>query len=264
MVVVAMHALAVVAFFHPNPVGIAGAILLHYITLHFGTILCYHRMVSHRMFRPSGFFGHVLLTSAALAIEDGPITWARTHRLHHRYSDTENDPHSPTRGFFWAHVGWVFVRGVISGDHRNYTPDLERNPVMRFYERRHVWINFAFFGVVSAVLALFLTGGELLAALLWIFPVRIVTVWHSTWLVNSVTHVWGSQPTPTGDTSRNNRLVSLLTFGEGLHNNHHAQPWNPNFGALTRQIDTSYVVLRCMAALRLLRIRMRPTSVETA
>lgn len=261
LVVVVMHALAVVAFFHPSPAGIAGAILLHYLTLHFGMILCYHRMVSHQMFRPSGAFGHALLLSAAVALEAGPITWARTHRLHHRYSDTERDPHSPSRGFFWSHMGWVFMRGIVLGDHRGHTSDLDRSPVMRFYERWHLPLNVAFFAVVCAVLAPWLRG-DLVAALLWLFPVRLVTVWHSTWLVNSLAHVAGSQPNATGDSSRNNRLVNLLTFGEGLHNNHHAQPWNPDFGAPTRQFDASYLVLRGLSFIGLLRLRPRSASVE--
>ena len=256
-VVGAMHVLAGVALFFPSTVGIVGGLILYYVTLQLGMIICYHRMVSHRMFRATPVLEHALLMSATLGIEDGPLTWALTHRLHHRYADTDGDPHSPRRGFFWAHIGWVFRRGVIGEEKRHYTTDLEKNPVMRFYERWHVALNFGFFALVCAGMALFLTGPEMLTALLWMFPLRTIAVWHSTWLVNSATHVWGKQVTPVGDDSRNNRLVSLLTFGEGLHNNHHAQPTNPNFGAITRQVDMSYVTMCVFAALGLLRFRGR-------
>jgi stearoyl-CoA desaturase (delta-9 desaturase) len=256
-VVAATHVLAGVALFFPNTVGIVGGLILYYVTLQLGMIICYHRMVSHRMFKAHPILEHALLMSATLGIEDGPLTWGLTHRLHHRFADTDRDPHSPRKGFFWAHIGWVFRRGVVGDEKRHYTIDLEKNPVMRFYERWHVALNFGFFGLVCAALAPFLTATEMLAALLWMFPLRIVVVWHSTWLVNSATHVWGTQPTPVGDDSRNNRVVTLVTFGEGLHNNHHAQPTNPNFGALTRQLDMSYVTMRVMAALGLLRFRGR-------
>ena len=251
------HMLAAVALFFPTTVGVVGALVLYYVTLQLGMIICYHRMVSHRMFRASPILEHGLLMSAALGIEDGPLTWGLTHRLHHRFADTDRDPHSPKRGFWWSHIGWVFRRGVIGDEKRHYTMDLEKNPTMRFYERWHLALNIGFGLVTIAALTLFLSAADTLAAMLWIFPLRIVVVWHSTWLVNSATHVWGTQPNPVGDDSRNNRLVALLTFGEGWHNNHHAQPTNPNFGGLTRQIDMSYVTMRSLAALGLLRFRGR-------
>ena len=264
LVVAGMHVLAAVALSFPSVVGIVGALILYYITLQFGLIICYHRMVSHRMFRAAPLLQHALLMSATLGIEDGPLTWALTHRLHHRFADTDRDPHSPERGFLWAHIGWVFKRGVIGDENRRLRADLERDPTLRFYERWHVALNVGFFLLTCVGMAPFLGTGDLIMALLWWFPLRIVVVWHSTWLVNSVAHGYGSRPHAFADNSRNNRLVNVLTFGEGLHNNHHAHPSNPNFGWATRQLDVSYVTMRVLAGIGVLRFRGRGMALEGA
>jgi sn-2 palmitoyl-lipid 9-desaturase len=238
---VAMHVgcLAAPFFFTWSAFGLAAVI--YWLTSSVGVCLGYHRYLTHRSFKltkPAEF--GVLLCSVASG-EGSPLMWAATHRLHHQRSDQEGDPHSPLEGKWWSHMAWLFVnhskeqRDIL---YHRYVPDLVDQPVMKFFERTYgLWL--IAFGV-----ALLAIGG--IPALLWGMCVRMVVSYHSTWFVNSATHLWGYRNYDTRDESRNLWWVALLAFGEGWHNNHHAHPSTARAGHRWWEVDMTFWVIRAM------------------
>ncbi len=237
----AMHVGCLVApfFFTWSAFGLAAVI--YWLTSSVGVCLGYHRYLTHRSFKlakPAEF--GVLLCSVGSG-EGSPLMWAATHRLHHQRSDQEGDPHSPLEGKWWSHMAWLFVnhskeqRDIL---YRRYVPDLVDQPVMKFFERTYgLWL--VAFGV-----ALLAIGG--IPALLWGMCVRMVISYHSTWFVNSATHLWGYRNYDTRDESRNLWWVALLAFGEGWHNNHHAHPSTARAGHQWWEIDMTFWVIRAL------------------
>jgi stearoyl-CoA desaturase (delta-9 desaturase) len=203
----------------------------------------YHRYFSHRTYRTGRVRQFLLAFVGVTAVQRGPLWWAGNHRAHHRYSDTERDPHSATRGFWWSHVGWI-----LSANYANtngaLVQDLARYPELRFIDR-HDWIGPWSLGVVC-----FLLGGW--SGLIVGFFLSTVVLWHVTFTINSLAHIWGRRPYATGDTSRNSLTLALLTLGEGWHNNHHHQPTCTRQGFRWYQIDITYYVLRLAGALRII------------
>ncbi len=210
-----------------------------------GVTLCYHRLLTHRSFHVPKWLEYVLTLCGGLALQGGPLKWVSTHRVHHAFSDRPSDPHSPTRGFWWAHMGWLFVWDDQIDDPKQYTQfvrDLVADPVYRFMERYNTW-----FTVLLGVL-LYAWGGW--SFLVWGLFVRTAFVYHATWLVNSAAHLWGYQSYDTNEGSRNNWWVALLSYGEGWHNNHHAYLHSAAHGLRWWEVDITYVVIRLLAALR--------------
>ena len=179
-----------------------------------GTSLGYHRLLTHRSFRTTPWIAGAALAAGAMAVPSRPIDWAARHLEHHAHADREGDPHSPVDGLLHAHVGWMFA--VSPADRHRYCRRLMEDPVVMAIERTSVlWLALGL-----AVPAL-VDGWR---GLLWGGIVRIAIHNHSMFAVNSICHTFGSQPFATGDESRNNRLIAVLAFGEGWHNNHHAFP----------------------------------------
>jgi stearoyl-CoA desaturase (Delta-9 desaturase) len=179
-----------------------------------GTSLGYHRLLTHRSFRTTPWIAGAALAAGAMALPSRPIDWAARHLEHHAHSDREGDPHSPVDGLLHAHVGWIFA--VSPAKRERYCRRLMDDPVVMAIERTAVlWL-----AIGLAVPAL-VDGWR---GLLWGGIVRIAVHNHTMFAVNSICHTFGSQPFATGDESRNNRLIALLAFGEGWHNNHHAFP----------------------------------------
>jgi stearoyl-CoA desaturase (delta-9 desaturase) len=173
---------------------------------------------------------------ATLSLEGGPIFWVATHRVHHQLSDHEGDPHTPTEGGWWAHIGWIMC-GVSLHDETamlaRYAPDLAR-------DKFHVWLSkYHWVPMVVVGLALFAIGGW--SCLMWGIFLRVTLGLHTTWLVNSATHMWGSRRFETRDHSRNSWWVALLTGGEGWHNNHHAHPVSARHGLAWYEFDQNYL-----------------------
>jgi len=164
-----------------------------------------------------------------------------THRLHHAFTETDKDPHSPRAGTYWAHLGWI-LRGT-SQEHapatfQKYAPDLLK-------DRFHVFLSKYYFVPTLIVGVLFwIFGGW--SMVLWAIFLRTVWGWHATWLVNSATHIWGTRRFETRDDSTNNLLIALLTFGEGWHNNHHAQPSSARHGLVWYEIDFNWLTIRLL------------------
>ena len=190
-----------------------------------GITLCYHRLLTHRSFMVPKWLEYVLTVGGLMAMQGGPIKWVATHRVHHAFSDRPQDPHSPTKGFWWAHMGWLFAYDDLIDNPVKYTrfvPELTKDPVHDWLEKYQVAI------IVGFGLILHALGGW--PFVVWGMFVRTAFVYHSTWLVNSASHLWGYQSYQTNEGSRNNWWVAALTFGEGWHNNHHAYPTSAAHG----------------------------------
>lgn len=232
--------------------GLILCLALIWITASFGISMGYHRMLSHRSWRAKPWLRNVLTYLGCLSLEMGPISWSAVHRQHHRESDHEADPHSPLISFLWAHMGWLFYSNpaVDSTEQmRKLVPDLVEERSMRFFERTFIlhWITLA---VVISTIG-YLAGGWQLALSLFVWGslVRTVIVWHDTWFVNSVTHLFGYRNYATPDSSRNLWWVAIVTFGEGWHNNHHAMAGSANFSRRWFEFDPTYWMLALFARL---------------
>ncbi|HEX4492462.1 MAG TPA: acyl-CoA desaturase [Acidimicrobiia bacterium] len=212
----------------------------------------YHRYFSHRSFRTNRVVQFLLAFGGTMAAQKGPLWWAAHHRNHHQFADTDDDAHSPRRGFWWSHVGWILCDKYGESRHDNIR-DFAKYPELRFLDK-HDWIGPWTLGV-----ACYLIGGW--SGLVVGFFASTVLLWHVTFTVNSLAHVFGSRKYDTTDTSRNNVFIALATGGEGWHNNHHRYPFAARQGFRWWQIDTTYYVLRLMAALGLVR-DLRPVPAE--
>jgi stearoyl-CoA desaturase (Delta-9 desaturase) len=228
-----------------------------YLLRMFGVTAGYHRYFSHRAFRTSRAFQLALALLGASAVQKGPLWWAAHHRDHHRYSDGPEDVHSPLeRGFWWSHVGWILARRY-DATRLERVKDLAAYPELRVLDRWHLAVPIALGG------ALFLAGG--LPAFLWGFCVSTVLLWHGTFAINSLAHVFGRRRYETGDGSRNSLVLALLTLGEGWHNNHHFYPSTAHQGFFWWEIDVSFYALRLLSAIGVVRdLRMAPDRVRFA
>ncbi len=199
------------AYFSWSALGVC--FLLHWVTGGLGITLTYHRLLTHRSFAPRPrWLEYVLTAIGCAASEGGPIGWVADHRRHHAFSDQEGDVHSPDRGFGWAHMIWWMTPDITSRHTPEYlkkwAPDLYKDPVHRWLEK-----YFIIFPILSAV-ALYAIGG--MPWLVWGFFVRSIFVLHTTWLVNSATHIWGYRSHETRDHSTNLWWVAPSDLRRGL------------------------------------------------
>ncbi len=241
VVLILFHIGAVAALFMFNWRIFAFTAFLYWVTIGLGISMGYHRLHTHRSYHVPRLLEYFFALCGALTLEGGPIFWVATHRIHHQKSDQPGDPHSPRDGGWWAHVGWILFGDA---NHRNtkllskYAPDLAKH-------RYYVWLNnYHWLPTVVLGLALLAFGG--LPLMLWAVCVRVVVGLHSTWLVNSATHMWGSRRFATRDDSRNSWWVALLTFGEGWHNNHHAHPTSARHGLAWYEFDISWIQIKIL------------------
>jgi fatty-acid desaturase len=228
--------------------GLAVCLLLHWLTGGIGICLTYHRLLTHRSFalRPR-WLEYILTGIGACASEGGPIGWVADHRKHHAHSDEEDDTHTPLRGFLWAHMYWWMKVGEDTEHtpefYQKWCPDLYKDPTHRWLERFHFVFPLMLFGLLYAI------GG--MSWLVWAGFLRTVFVLHSTWLVNSASHVWGYRSHPTRDRSTNLWWVAMLTYGEGWHNNHHAYQTSARHGLRWWEIDMTYLAIEAMKICRI-------------
>lgn len=206
----------------------------------------YHRYFAHRAFKTSRVFQFLLAIAAQSAAQKGVLWWASHHRFHHKHSDAETDVHSARRrGFWYAHVGWLF-NPEWSDTHWTLVSDLARFPELRVLNRSSIH----FLPAVVLALTWLALGG--LEGLVWGFFVSTVLLWHGSFSINSLAHIFGSQRYQTNDDSRNNWLLALITTGEGWHNNHHHYQSSARQGFRWWEIDVTYYCLRALAALGLI------------
>ena len=246
--VAAFHVLAIIALFTFSWQNLAAAFITWWIAGSWGVGLGFHRLLTHRGFTVPRWLMRFMATCGTLAVQSGPISWVTTHRIHHAFTETDRDPHSPRNGTYWAHIGWIF-RGPAQSHplavRQRYSPDLLKDGYLRFLD------NYYYVTSIVVGLVLLAIGGWGMA-LCGIF-LRTVIGWHFTWLVNSATHIWGSRRFDTRDDSRNNALIAAVTFGEGWHNNHHAYPRSARHGLTWMEFDVNWVQLRILEKLGLAR-----------
>lgn len=258
----ALHlAVLAVPFAGISAFAVGTALFLYVVRMFFITGF-YHRYFSHRTFRTSRAFQFLMGLAGTTAVQQGPIWWAAHHRHHHNHSDEPDDAHSPRRhGFWWAHMAWFLTRSG-SRIRERFVRDWLQYPELRTLDRLHV------IPPVLLAAGLFLLGMRLEEVapglgtngpqlLAWGFVVSTVLLYHGTYTINSLSHKFGTRRYDTGDDSRNNFLLALVTLGEGWHNNHHHYPAAARQGFLWWEIDLTYYGLRLLAALGLVR-RLNP------
>ena len=233
-----VFALAAIPFFTWKALTVC--LILFFTLSPLGVTLTYHRLLSHRSFKVPQWLEYVLATIGALTGQGPMLLWVAEHRLHHRYSDTDKDPHSARHGgFWWSHMTHLFYHKEFEDNQKEwgrYIPDLINH---RYYH----WLSKYNFIVALALLPpLYLMGGW--AYVLWGIPMRIVLMLHVTWFVNSATHRWGYRNFETRDDSSNVWWVALLAAGEGWHNNHHAQSNCAAHGRMWWEFDLTWQIIR--------------------
>lgn len=245
-IVISFHVIALAALFTFSWTNLAVLLIGNWVVGGLGVGLGYHRLLTHRSFSVPKWLEYTLTIFGTMSVQDGPVKWVSTHRIHHRYTESSRDPHSTRAGFMWAHLFWI-LRGTAQ-DHNSatmakYVPDLIEDKI-------HLLIDkFYYVPLLVSGAALFLIGG--IPMVIWGVFARVVFGWHSTWFVNSAAHFWGKRRFQTDDDSTNNWLIALLTFGEGWHNNHHARPSSARHGLRWFEFDLNWMTIRVFEKLRL-------------
>lgn len=234
-----------------SPVAVFVALAAYLIRM-FAITGFYHRYFSHRTFKTSRIAQFIFGILGAAAVQRGPVWWAAHHRHHHAHSDQPDDPHSPIHKGFWrAHMGWFLTS-------KGFTPDMQRVrdlqtfPELRFLDRFDIAIPVLLaFGMLKLGQYLHLTSPTLgtsgMQMLVWGFFISTVACYHGTYTINSLSHVFGRQRYATGDHSKNNWLLAIITLGEGWHNNHHHYPVSTRQGFYWWEIDITYYLLKLMS-----------------
>jgi fatty-acid desaturase len=258
----AIHAGALVAPLYFSWQGMTCCIALVIMTAYLGVGLGFHRLLSHRSFETSNAFKYLLALFGTLALQTGPVSWVAHHRLHHKKTDQDDDPHTPRYSLLWAHLGWtVFVFPEREGVKHRMARDIAKDRVLMFLDRYN-WVIGGWCFLLLFMVGYGLDGVEQgLSLLLWAGCLRMVYAWHSTFIVNSICHMHGYRTYPTSDGSRNSWLGALLAHGEGWHNNHHAFPRSAGHGHLKFEFDPLYLLLRVLEKIRIVKNVIRPPSV---
>jgi len=251
-----------------SPAALTVALIL-YLVRGFGVTAGYHRLLAHRSFHAARAVQFLLALAGSLATQGGPLWWVAHHRSHHRYTETDRDIHSPrTQGFWRSHMGWMLAAESFRENGAN-ARDLYRVPELKFLQQHYVWIVLGQGAAIYALgegLAVLGVNTSGLQMLVWAWFIATVALWHATFMVNSVCHLWGSRPFDAEDASTNNWLVALLALGEGWHNNHHKFAYSARHGLEWWQFDLTWVLLRAMEKLGLVsELRLpRPRMLERA
>jgi stearoyl-CoA desaturase (Delta-9 desaturase) len=224
------------------------AFALHWIAVGFGISLGYHRLHTHQSYQCPLWMQYALAVCGTLTLEGGPMFWVGTHRIHHATSDKAGDPHSPREGVFWAHMGWI----VFGETHHNDTAYMTKYAADIARHKFYCWLN-TYHWVPSVIVGAALLAWGGLPFFLWGICLRVVFGLHCTWLVNSLTHVIGTQRFESGDDSRNSFFLALLTFGEGWHNNHHTFPTSARHGLAWWEFDISWITMKLLRAIGLIK-----------
>ena len=237
--------------------AVAVAVVLYCVRM-FAITGFYHRYFSHKSFKTNRLWQFIFAVLGNASVQRGPLWWAAHHRHHHRYTDQEQDVHSPSRhGFWWSHIGWLTSKANFPTNYK-YVAEWAKYPELR-------WLN-RFDTVVPILLALllFIFGALLkrfapnletngLQMLVWGFFISTTVLLHATLTINSLDHMFGSRRYDTPDTSRNNALLAVITLGEGWHNNHHHYAVSARQGFYWWEIDITYYALSLLARLGIVR-----------
>ena len=234
--------------------GLILAVVFHWVTGGLGVCLGFHRLLTHGSFQTYNWVRWAFAWIGGMAGEGSAVDWVANHRKHHAHSDLEGDPHSPVDGKWWSHIFWLgycYPKEKHEAHVKRWAPDLAKDPVISFIGKTFLLWHFLSAGVLF--LAGYAWGGWAMACsfLVWGVFVRLCFVLHSTWFVNSASHIWGYRNYTTTDQSRNNWWVALITYGEGWHNNHHAFPRMAAHGHRWWEIDVTFATIRMLKAVGL-------------
>ncbi len=225
--------------------------LMFYLIRMFSITAFFHRYLSHKTFQTSRVVQFIFVLIGTMSAQRGPLWWAAHHRYHHRFTDTAQDPHSSTHGFWYSHVGW-FLNDYNFATRKEVIKDWLKYPEL-------VWLDrFSLIIVLLTAVAIYALGEWLalvypslatsgLQLLVWGFVVSTVLLIHATLCINSLAHLYGSRDFDTEDQSRNNLFLSIITLGEGWHNNHHYYAGSARQGFYWWQIDITYYLLKMMS-----------------
>lgn len=224
--------------------GVALALVSYYVRM-FAITAGYHRYFSHRAYRLNRFWQFALAFLGQTSAQKGVLWWAAHHRHHHRYSDQPEDLHSPMqRGFWWSHMGWILADDYAETRY-DAVPDLAKFPELVWLNRNQYLPTMLY--AIGLTLAFGWTG------LFYGYFLSTVLLWHGTFSINSIMHVFGRRVYRTTDDSRNSMIFALVTMGEGWHNNHHYYPGSAAQGFRWWQVDMSYYALLLGEKLRIVK-----------
>ena len=252
---VLIHLACVIAFFYPVTWACIALAFVSYCVRMFSITAFYHRYFSHRSFKTSRVVQYIGAFVACSSGQRGPLWWAAHHRRHHRHSDTDADVHSPhTKSLLWSHTLW-FMTDYAVPTFLKEIPDWLKFPELRFINR------FDWIPVLTLALGCYflgeaswfqtLTGLTGMTSLIWGFLIPTIALYHATFAVNSIAHLFGTRRYETKDESKNNFWLALFTLGEGWHNNHHFFPGAARQGFFKGEIDLTYYALRLMSLFKL-------------
>ncbi len=249
--------LAVLAVFwvSPSPFALAVCVGLYLLRM-FAITGFYHRFFAHKTFESGRVVQFIFAFIGASSAQKGPLWWAAHHRHHHRHTDTEHDPHTPNKGFWYSHVLW-FMTDEHLKCRKELIKDFSAYPELVWLDKYHLVAPVSL-GLLLLGLGHFLAlaypvlGVNAVQLFVWGYVLSTIVLLHATLSINSLAHLFGSRTYPTDDTSRNNFILAILTLGEGWHNNHHFYQGSARQGFRWWQIDISYYLLYAMAKCRLI------------
>ena len=251
-----------------------GLLIGFYVATVLGISVGFHRLFTHRSFHAVKPVRVALATLGSMSVQGAVIDWCATHRRHHAFADQYGDPHSPhlataagvkgvLAGLWHAHMGWLL--SSEKSDPNEWAPDLVADRAIARVNRAFPWLTLATF-LLPPIIGLAVTGtlAGMVTAFVWGSLVRIFLLHHMTWSINSICHFYGKEQYRARDESKNVWPMSLISFGESWHNNHHAFPWSARLGLRGWQIDLGWWTIRFMRAVRLVQRVKVPTREQMA
>jgi fatty-acid desaturase len=208
------------------------SLILYFVFFTLGGTIGFHRLLAHRSFKCHSFFEKLFTVLGTIGGNGSSITWVAIHREHHRYSDTEFDPHRASKGFFK-----IQFLSMLEAPSFRYVPDLLRSKFHLFLHKYYWAVNFSYLLILSILD---------INAVVYAYLVPALLVWHAGSFINTVNHKFGYRPFNTRDNSVNNVLLGYFASGEGWHNNHHADPSNFKFGKSWWEFDLGYYIIRAI------------------
>lgn len=244
-----MHGVPFLAFFTGVSLENIVLCIALYVTRMFFITAGYHRYFAHRSYTLSRGMQFIMALGGTLAAQKGVLWWAGHHRDHHLYADKPQDLHSPQKGFWWSHAGW-FLSDKFKATPTDRIKDFTEFPELVWLDKHPLLPP----TILAAII--FLIGGP--SALFIGFFLSTILLYHGTFTINSLSHVFGSRRYATTDTSRNNWILALITLGEGWHNNHHEYRSSTNQGFFWWEIDISYYALKLLSLIGLAKGLRKP------
>lgn len=250
-----LHVACLAVFFVSFSWFAVGFMLVFYLIRMFAITAFFHRYFSHKTFQTSRVLQFIFALIGTMSAQRGPLWWVAHHRYHHRHTDTQHDPHSSGYGFWYSHVGW-FLNDYNFATRKEVIGDWLKYPELIWLDRFSLLVVLATAAGIYALgeaLALYMPqlGTSGVQLLVWGFVVSTLLLTHATLCINSLAHLYGRRDFETADRSRNNWFLSLITLGEGWHNNHHYYAGSTRQGFYWWQLDITYYILKLMSYLGL-------------